>query len=68
VDPLARGVPAAGGAVAGLLAVLRVGSTEVGVRMPRSAGAFESKRGDEDAEDSQGQQTGARSHRLVEGT
>jgi len=46
VEPVARGFPAIGRAAAGLLAVLKREDPEVGVRMPRSAWAVETKRGD----------------------
>ena len=47
LEPVARRVPAVGGAVARLLAVLSGRTTEVGVRMPRSLRAFRIKRGGE---------------------
>ena len=50
VEPVARGVPAAGGAAARLLAVLRSAAPEVGVRMPRSVWAIEPTRGGEMSE------------------
>ena len=68
VDPVARGLPAAGGAVARLLVVLRGGSPEVGVRMPRSVWAFERREGVGDDEGSSGRRAGGRDLREVEGT
>ena len=45
LEPVARGLPAAGRAAAGVLAVLRREGPEVGVRMPRSAWAIEPREG-----------------------
>ena len=60
VEPVARGLPAAGRAAAGLLAVLRRDGPEVGVRMPRSAWAIEPREGTGDgAESSRGGRRGS---------
>ena len=68
VESVAGDVPAVGGAVAGLLVVLREGSAEVGVRMPRSVWAFERREGVGDGEASWGQSDGGWDLRAVEGT
>ena len=52
VEPLARGLPAAGGAAARLLVVLKRDNPEVGVRMPRSVWAIEPREGRRDGAES----------------
>src|SRR5205823_13152378 len=68
VEPVAGGVPATGGATAGLLVVLRGGGAEVGVRMPRSVRARERREGVGDGAGSRGRKDGGRGLRAVEGT
>ena len=60
VEPVARGLPAAGGAAARLLAVLRREDAEVGVRMPRSAWAIEPREGRGDGAESSARNDGGR--------
>ena len=68
VEPVARGVPAVGGAVECVLVVLREWSPEVGVRMPRSVWAFERREGVGDGEENSGRTNRSQDHRAVEGT
>src|SRR5262249_52433032 len=68
VEALAGGVPAVGGAAARLLVVLRGGFPEVGVRMPRSAWAFQRREGVGQSEANNRWSDGGRDLRTVEGT
>ena len=60
MEPLAGGLPPAGGAAARLLVVLRRSRYEVGVRMPRSVWATERREGGTDDGDKPGVRNGGR--------
>ena len=68
VEPVARGLPAVGGAAECMQVVLRDWSPEVGVRMPRSAWASERREGVGDGEENSGRTDRSKNLRGVNST